>query len=212
MDGSSLLDAYCETGIVHLPATLPEDVLAPLRAAATGPYNAPLADLTLLASTDLPQLASTLAGMPFECRLEHCWLRRRYAPQHAPRGYHPNLWHQDGGLGVTFSANPQDVPPMTRLLTLWIPLTACGERSPGLEFIRCPLERLLHYTELNDANLRRSFPADAFWTPQLAAGDALFFHPGILHRTHVLATMTEDRLSVEYRFFPPAEPPVLPSP
>src|SRR4051794_6721280 len=46
--------------------------------------------------------ASEALGSPAICRMEHCWLRRQYAPSQAPRGSYPNSWHQDGGLGVTF--------------------------------------------------------------------------------------------------------------
>ena len=90
---------------------------------------------------------------------------------------------------------------MTRLLTCWIPLQACGSDSPGLEFVRHKMDALLHYTELDDAGLRQRFPAELFWTPNLQFGDAVVLLPGTLHRTHVLPEMSRNRLSLEYRFF-----------
>jgi hypothetical protein len=91
---------------------------------------------------------------------------------------------------------------MTRLLTCWIPLDQCGKDSPGLEFITRPLDRLLHYTELHDAGLRRRFSADEFEAPELELGDGLLILPGTLHRTYVRPEMKRDRMSLEYRFFP----------
>jgi ectoine hydroxylase-related dioxygenase (phytanoyl-CoA dioxygenase family) len=152
--------------------------------------------------TTIAGLAAKCMNEPVVCRLEHSWLRRRYAPMNAPRGHHPNSWHQDGGLGVAFSSEPGPQPPMTRMVTCWIALDECGRDAPGLELIRRPLDSLLHYTELDDAKLRERFPREEFWTPELNPGDALLIHPGVLHRTHVRPAMQRDRRSVEYRFFP----------
>ena len=94
------------------------------------------------------------------------------------------------------------MPPMTPLLTCWIPLEACGVGRPGLEFVRRRLEALLHYSELNDETLRQRFAPEEFWAPALELGDGLVFLNGTLHRTHVSPAMRKDRLSVEYRLFP----------
>ena len=91
---------------------------------------------------------------------------------------------------------------MTRMVTCWIPLDDCGRDRPGLEFVRGRLDSLLHYTELDDQRLRRRFAPESFWAPELRVGDALVFLDACLHRTYVRPEMTEDRLSVEYRFFP----------
>jgi hypothetical protein len=61
---------------------------------------------------------------------------------------------------------------------------------------------LLPVTNLTDAIVRRTFPAETFWRPVLKAGDVLLFWGDILHRTHVTPAMTNDRTSIELRFFP----------
>jgi hypothetical protein len=136
------------------------------------------------------------------CHLDESWVRKRFAPSHAPRHYQPNRWHQDGGLGVSFPADPEAMAPMTQLLTCWVPLHDCGKHCPGLEFVRHRLDRLLHYTELEDLSLRRRFAPEQFWAPELEFGDGLLFLAGSLHRTYTRPEMRQDRLSLEYRFFP----------
>jgi hypothetical protein len=141
-------------------------------------------------------------GVRAVCALEQSWARKRYAPAQAPARYHPNSWHQDGGLGVRFDSQAGPPGPMRRLLTCWLPLDPCGRDRPGLEFVLRRLDSLLHYTELDDASLRRRFAAEEFWAPELETGDGLVFLDGTLHRTHVRQEMRGSRLSVEYRFFP----------
>lgn len=138
------------------------------------------------------------------CRLEHCWVRKRYAPVHAPPQAQPNSWHQDGGLGVQFEKG--ETPAMTDLVTCWFPLQPCRGDRPALEIVRRPLDRLIHFTELDDAVIRRQFPAGAFWAPELEPGDAILLANGTLHRTYVTPAMRETRLSVEYRLFPATAP------
>jgi len=155
-----------------------------------------------LAIAGLDALVVEVLGGSVACRPEQAWVRKRYAPFHAPAGYHPNSWHQDGGLGVRFPPQAGPATPMTRLLTCWLPLDPCCGDRPVLEFVRCPLDQLLHYTELDDASLRRQFAPEQFWVPELQPGDGLIFQNGTLHRTFVTPQMSQDRLSVEYRFFP----------
>ena len=93
------------------------------------------------------------------------------------------------------------------MLTCWIPLDPSGVDRPGLELIRSRLNVLLPYTELDDQLLRRRFSSELFWAPELRPGDVLVFLDGCLHRTHVRPEMQNDRLSVEYRFFPQSDPP-----
>lgn len=134
--------------------------------------------------------------------LEHSWVRKRFAPALEPVLARPNGWHQDGGLGVLFH-EPGAPPPMTRLLTCWIALEACDGSRPSLEFVNQRLEQLLHYTELDDTDLRQRFNEDRFTIPVLDPGDAVLFPGGTLHRTWQTAAMTANRVSVEYRLFPP---------
>jgi hypothetical protein len=160
----------------------------------------------LLAPLSIPGLGplfSSAMGLDWVCNLEHSWLRKKFAPRQAPAGgYHPQDWHQDGALGVQFPVKPGPVVPMTEMLTCWIPLNPCGRDSPGLEFIRHPQAALLHFTELDDAALRRRFPSHEFWAPTLELGDGLVFLNSIVHRTCTRPEMRHDRVSVEYRIFP----------
>jgi hypothetical protein len=71
-----------------------------------------------------------------------------------------------------------------------------------LEFIRRPQGSLLHFTELEDAALRRRFQPQEFCAPDLESGDGLVFLNGTLHRTYSRPEMRQNRLSVEYRIFP----------
>ena len=175
---------------VHLPALLDfgcsssQQLLAPLR------------------ESNLDPSLSEVMGCGLICRMEESWVRKKYAPRHAPKVHHPQDWHQDGALGVRFPLEPGTTPPLTRLLTCWLPLNACGKDSPGLEFIRRRQDALLHFTELNDANLRRCFVPDEFWAPALELGDVLVFLNGTLHRTYLHPAMEHHRLSIEYRLFP----------
>ena len=155
-----------------------------------------------LTADALDEIFSTLVGARWRCRLEHSWVRKKFAPLHAPSGYHLQDWHQDGALGAQFPPSPGQAIPATNLATCWIPLNACGTDSPGLEFIRQPQPALLHFTELHDAALRRRFAPAAFWAPALDLGDGLLFRSDVLHRTHVTPEMPGNRISVEYRIFP----------
>ncbi len=161
--------------------------------------------LAPLGGEGLDEMFSELVGGRWQCRLEHCWVRKKFAPRNAPgSGYHLQDWHQDGALGVRFPLAAGPVIAATRLATCWIPLNSCGKESPGLEFIRAPTKQpgLLHFTELDDAALRRRFGGEAFWAPALELGDGMVFRNHVLHRTHVDAAMDSDRMSVEYRIFP----------
>lgn len=156
-----------------------------------------------LSAAVLGDLLTDMVGPGWRCRLEHCWARKKFAPRNAPPSrYHIQDWHQDGALGVQFPIVPgTPIPPVT-MATCWIPLDPCGTDSPGLEFILQPQPALLHFTELDDALLRRRFAPEAFWAPELEFGDMLVFRGDLLHRTHSTVEMRSDRISVEYRVFP----------
>jgi hypothetical protein len=180
----SLLDFGCESRA---------ELLAPLR------------------SPELQRLFTHALIRPWVCNLEQSWVRKKFAPANVPEcGYHLQNWHQDGALGARFPLQPgprtgsesEQVIPMTELVTCWIPLQDCGRDAPGLEFIRRRQPALLHFTELDDAVVRRRFYEEEFWAPTLEFGDGLVFLNSVLHRTHVHEDMQEDRLSVEYRMFP----------
>ena len=156
-----------------------------------------------LSTVGLAHLFAGIFGDEWTCNLNQSWVRKKFAPPQAPpNGYHIQDWHQDGALGVSFPLQLGPVVPMTELLTCWIPLNPCGEDSPGLEFVRRRLPALLHFTQLNDAFLRRQFSPCEFWAPALEFGDGLVFLNDVLHRTYAIPEMRHDRLSVEYRLFP----------
>jgi ectoine hydroxylase-related dioxygenase (phytanoyl-CoA dioxygenase family) len=120
--------------------------------------------------------------------LSQCWVRRAQAP---------HQWHQDGALNHDFIADGGGLPlPM---LTAWIALTDCGVDAPGLEWRLPSLTHLLLPAELGDAEVRRRFAAGCFEHPALAAGDAVLFDGGLLHRTHTTPAMTQPRTSIELR-------------
>ena len=159
--------------------------------------------LAPLSAPGLDRLFLEALGCEWTCNLDQSWVRKKFTPGQAPgREYHPQNWHQDGALGVRFPLEPGPVVPMTQLLTCWLPLQACGEDSPGLEFVRRRQTALLHFTELGDADLRQRFPLQEFWAPALELGDGLVFLNGTLHRTYARPEMQYNRLSVEYRIFP----------
>jgi hypothetical protein len=153
-----------------------------------------------LSAPGLEGLFSQALGCGWNYRLEHCWVRKKFAPANDSGG-RPQGWHQDGALGVRFPAEAGTAVPMTRLLTCWLPLNSCGRDSPGLEFVRGQVG-LLHFTELDDAGMRRRFAAEEFWAPALDLGDGVVFLDSVLHRTYARPEMRRDRMSVEYRIFP----------
>ena len=156
-----------------------------------------------LSAPGVASLFSEAMGAAWTCEMEQSWVRKKFAPVQAPiAGYHAQDWHQDGALGVQFPQQAGPTPPMTELLTCWIPLQACGADSPGLEFVRGCQAGLLHFTELGDPALRRRFQPQEFWAPALEFGDGLVFLNSVLHRTYSRDEMRHHRLSVEYRIFP----------
>jgi hypothetical protein len=165
-------------------------------------------DLTQsLSAPGLDALISQAMGSAWACSMEQSRVRKKFAPVQAPASmYSEQGWHQDGALGVRFPAESGSELAMTELLTCWIPLDACGRENPGLEFVRGRQAGLLHYSELDDAALRRRFRPEEFWVPELELGDGLVFLNSVLHRTYTRPEMRRNRLSVEYRIFPRSFP------
>jgi hypothetical protein len=135
-------------------------------------------------------------------------LRKQYAPGRGHAQHRPNQWHEDGALGLTYPPQPEGDSIYCRqavlpLLTLWLPLSSCGQIAPGLELITQPQIQLIHYSALTTGVLQQHFPQSAFWQPQLSPGSMVLFAGGTLHRTAIHRQMRRDRLSLEFRLFNP---------
>jgi hypothetical protein len=89
-----------------------------------------------LSAPGIESLIAQTMGVGWDCGIEQSWLRKKFVPLEAPATqYRIQDWHQDGALGVQFPTQPstpnEPKIPMTELLTVWIPLDACGRESPG---------------------------------------------------------------------------------
>ncbi len=193
------------------------------RAGAPGndfnPHSSSLRARALAPSLDLPAIAATLLagevgalsrgllGDELALNLDQCWVRRQYAPDRAPPGHAPHSWHQDGALGFDFLGASSPEGALLAMVTCWIALTPCGEDAPGLELVARDEPSLLALADLQDSAVRKTRPEREFLRPILDPGDALVFDGGLLHHTHVAATMSHDRTSLELRFFPAASIP-----
>jgi hypothetical protein len=138
---------------------------------------------------------------PLVCLSAQCWARRQFPARLRPPGQHPHQWHQDGALGCRFDP-AGDVESLAPIITVWVPLTACGDDAPSLEWIEPSPPHLLPPQELTDEALARRHGLVSRRQARLDAGDALVFGPALLHRSHVGPDMTRQRTSVELRFMP----------
>ena len=138
------------------------------------------------------------------CDIDQCWIRRQYAPRHAPLHHAPHSWHQDGALNFDFVAHagaPLPADALLDMFTCWIPLTPCGVDAPGLELVRQRIDRLLAPAELTPERVHDRYPPDTLARPAMQPGDAVLLSGDTLHRTHVTPAMRQDRTSIELRFF-----------
>jgi hypothetical protein len=123
---------------------------------------------------------------------EKCTLRR------TPPGS-GSSWHQDGAfLGENI-----------RSLNVWVSLSRCGRRSPGIEIVQRRIERLLPTGGYFDwdvapATVAKEFPGLRPTAPEFEPGDGLLFDHLCLHRTSSLPGMTETRYAIESWFFAPS--------
>lgn len=145
-------------------------------------------------SAAAPCLRQALGDAPW-CDLSQSWLRS---------GRPPHLWHQDGALRHDFLAHegfPAPADAALEMRTLWIALTPCGVDAPSLQWVDAPLPGLLLPCDLLDDAVAARFGPAARRQAVLQPGDALLFDGLCLHRTHLLPTMRQPRLSLELRFF-----------
>ena len=138
-------------------------------------------------------------GTSIGCAVDHCWVRRQYPLLHYPPGHAAHRWHQDGALAFDFLRG-DPAAALLPMATCWIALTPCGDDAPGLEFCGDDGGTLLPISALADDAIARLPDRSARSRPVLAAGDAVIFGPGLVHRTHVHAGMTRERTSIELRF------------
>jgi hypothetical protein len=151
-----------------------------------------------------------ILGWRLLCNLDQSWVRRQYAPSRYPPLHAPHGWHQDGALKFDFQSHPDGEVPhnaVLNMVTCWIPLDSCGVDAPGLELITERLGALLSPHQLQTEFLQTRFTHKRFWQPTLGPGDALLFRGDILHRTHVMPEMTNNRTSIELRVFSAASIP-----
>jgi hypothetical protein len=145
-------------------------------------------------------------GQRVGCLLDQCWARRQYPLADYPPRHAAHRWHQDGALGFDFlgaAGRTSTAGALLPLVTCWIALTPCGRDAPGLELAGRGPRDVLGLDALTDDAVRAARGADSFARPVLAAGDALAFDGALLHRTHVTASMTRERTSIELRFVAP---------
>lgn len=188
-------------GFLPTAASMPLPLRAELR--PDDPLSAALAPLAsaldALATRALPLVRAVL-GAAAAALPGQRWLRRQYPRSLAPSGHSPHGWHQDGALHFDFFGGPDpDTVRPRRLLTLWVPLVACGVDAPGLALVRRRLDRLLAPLALTEAAVAQAWGTE-IWTPQLAAGEGLLFAGDLLHRTAHTAAMDRVRTSLELRF------------
>lgn len=113
----------------------------------------------------------------------------------------PTGWHQDGAfLG-------RDI----RALNIWLSLTHCGERAPGMELVPKRIEHIVE-TGTRGAQFDWSVSDEVAlevaggrlsW-PIFEPGDALLFDQMNLHRAAIDPEMTETRYATESWFFAPS--------
>lgn len=142
-------------------------------------------------------------GAAVVCAIDHCWVRRQYPRDRYPARHAAHRWHQDGALAFDFAAASRagSGGDLLTMLTCWIALTPCGDDAPGLEWPDRASATLLPVARLDDAAVAVDLAGADYHRPVMAAGDALVFGGGLLHRTHVTASMSRQRTSVELRFF-----------
>jgi len=138
---------------------------------------------------------------------------RRMAPPH-----HQNRW----GSQTNFHLDAQWGIDHRYIINVWAPFTPCGQSAPGLEFLLIPANTIrehscynpdipyeprgpggisprIDYKVFEPAILETTFSSDRFWAPVFEPGDVMLFSNWCTHRTHILPSMTETRISIEWR-------------
>jgi ectoine hydroxylase-related dioxygenase (phytanoyl-CoA dioxygenase family) len=115
--------------------------------------------------------------------------------------YSHSFWHQDGAF----------MGPV-RALNLWLALTPCGERAPGLDLVPRRIDHIVS-TGTEGASFAWSVSQTVaeqvagetgVARPRFEPGDALLFDELLLHGTALSPEMTDMRYAVECWFFGPS--------
>jgi hypothetical protein len=86
------------------------------------------------------------------------------------------------------------------ILTLWFPFRYEHGRMPSLEFL--PVKANDHLPTVTRCGIDNDlFHTDAFWRPAYRLGDAMLLSGFVPHRTYIEPGMTQERISVDFRFF-----------
>jgi hypothetical protein len=110
-------------------------------------------------------------------------------------------WHQDGAfLGTDILS-----------LNVWLALSECGERAPGLDIVPRRLDGVLPRDEraqfdwsVSDEGVVEAAADVGVVRPHFGPGDGLLFDHLLLHRTGADASMVDDRYAIESWFFAPS--------
>lgn len=147
--------------------------------------------------TRLTETVTDYLGERAALSVNKCTLRR--VPAGGSGGA---AWHQDGAfLG-------SDI----RALNIWLSLTDCGERAPGMDLVPWRIDHIVDTgTEgarfewsVSPAVIERVLDGRPAVRPHFEAGDALLFDHFFLHRTASTPEMTETRYAIESWCFAPA--------
>lgn len=107
-------------------------------------------------------------------------------------------WHQDGSF-------MGDV----RALNVWVSLSHCGERSPGLDFVPRRIDRFLEVggegaaleSQISPLTVAEASGGVEVVRPLYEPGDVMLFDDLFLHRTGSEPDMPEPRYAIESWFF-----------
>lgn len=143
---------------------------------------------------------------PLAVPLDGCVPRRQaVAAPNMPVPYHQDM-----------SFLPRFVQGDSFLINCWIPMSACGTDTPGLEVLPVRLNSLATLTPRNDVGVYgyinvaeetvlNQAGRETLWIPEFQPGDVMLFDPYTLHRTHQKPGMTGTRYSIEIRIGRPQQ-------
>jgi hypothetical protein len=147
--------------------------------------------MELFRGARLPELVSGYLGEPALISVHKTTLRQAEPTV-------PGAWHQDGFfMGEV------------RSLNLWLSLSRCGDKAPGLDILPRRLgeylatnteEAALDYT-ISQAKVDQAAGETPVIRPIFEPGDALFFDELFLHQTGSDPSMRKPRYAVENWFF-----------